>query len=632
MKYRPEIDGLRALAVIPVILFHAGLSMFSGGFLGVDVFFVISGYLITTIILYKKEHGKFSLINFYERRARRILPALFFVLLVVSILAYIIMSPSQLKDFGQSIISTISFSSNIYFWLKTDYWAQSSNITPLIHIWSLGIEEQFYIFFPLLLIFTKKNFLKIIFYILLVLSFLGMLYLHTIGDISKAFYLLPFRAWELVVGAIAAVAAIPKNKLLNSTKVWINFFSLLALIVSYTLFDKHTFPAILYGVPVIATFLIIIFPAHRGVTSNILKNSYIVYVGLISYSLYLFHQPFLALMRITNFGPLNTTQTIVSLLATLIMSVVSYKFIETPFRNHNFFPRKSIFLLSFLLTILFLMLGGIFHYTNGLRDLKISQMTPETKDLFTRYELGAKDRIEIFDKIKNNEKSNFDTSNKLNILFLGDSTSRDLLAASLLSKDITEKAQPAQFELDDECIKNLASNSNEINTDSIPCKKKIDIFLNSFLFKESQAIVISEVWVDNAKYLDYFLRLPGVNKKKIIVYLPHHFSDMRSLIVYKDKSRVNINSTEFKKFVYINRNQRTLKSNKILRDIANRYSLSIIKGFDFFCNFDLEECSVIDNAGFPLMIDQIHLSGPGFSKFSPWFAYQLKKALYFENN
>ena len=113
MKYRPEIDGLRALAVIPVILFHAGLSMFSGGFLGVDVFFVISGYLITTIILYKKEHGKFSLINFYERRARRILPALFFVLLVVSILAYIIMSPSQLKDFGQSIVSVSIFSSNI---------------------------------------------------------------------------------------------------------------------------------------------------------------------------------------------------------------------------------------------------------------------------------------------------------------------------------------------------------------------------------------------------------------------------------------------------------------------------------------------------------------------------------------
>ena len=109
MKYRAEIDGLRALAVIPVILFHAGFSMFGGGFLGVDVFFVISGYLITTIILYKKEHGKFSLINFYERRARRILPALFFTLLIVSILAYIIMSPSQLKNFGQSIISTISF-------------------------------------------------------------------------------------------------------------------------------------------------------------------------------------------------------------------------------------------------------------------------------------------------------------------------------------------------------------------------------------------------------------------------------------------------------------------------------------------------------------------------------------------
>ena len=632
MKYRAEIDGLRALAVIPVILFHAGFSMFGGGFLGVDVFFVISGYLITTIILYKKEHGKFSLINFYERRARRILPALFFTLLIVSILAYIIMSPSQLKNFGQSIISTISFSSNIYFWLKTDYWSESADITPLIHIWSLGIEEQFYVFFPLFLIFIKKNFLKVVLYIVLVLSFTGMLYLHAVGDISRAFYLLPFRAWELVVGAIAAITVTSKNKLLNSTKVWINFFALLTLIISYTLFNKHTYPAILYGVPVIATFLIIIFPTHRGMTSNILKNSYIVYVGLISYSLYLFHQPILALMRITNFGPLNATQITACLLATLIMSVISYKFIETPFRNHILFSRKSILLLSLLLTILFLILGGIFHFTKGLRDLKISQMTLKTKDLFIKYELGLKNRDETFNKVKINEKSNFDKSNKLKILFIGDSISEDLLVASLLSRDITANAQLARFELDDECIKNLASNGNEINTDSIPCKKKIDVFLNSFLLKESEVIIIAEGWFNNAKYLDYFLRLPEVNNKKKIIYLQHNFSDMRSLIVYKDKSQININSAEFKKFVYLNRNQRAIKSNKILQDIANKYSLNTIKGFDFFCNFSLKECSVIDDIGFPLIIDQIHLSGSGFIKFSPWFANQLKKVLYSENN
>ena len=140
MRYRPEIDGLRALAVIPVILFHAGFSQFSAGFLGVDVFFVISGYLITSIILSEKKANTFSLVSFYERRARRILPALYFMLFLVSFFAFLIMLPTQLKEFGESLIATSLFSANIFFWIKTDYWAQSAELTPLLHIWSLGVE------------------------------------------------------------------------------------------------------------------------------------------------------------------------------------------------------------------------------------------------------------------------------------------------------------------------------------------------------------------------------------------------------------------------------------------------------------------------------------------------------------
>ena len=156
MKYRAEIDGLRALAVLPVILFHAGFDWFSGGFVGVDVFFVISGYLITTIIINELGEGKFSVVNFYERRARRILPALFFMMLVCLPFAYLWLGPGELKSFGQSLIAVSTFSSNILFWLETGYFDSAAELKPLLHTWSLAVEEQFYILFPLLLMLTWR--------------------------------------------------------------------------------------------------------------------------------------------------------------------------------------------------------------------------------------------------------------------------------------------------------------------------------------------------------------------------------------------------------------------------------------------------------------------------------------------
>ena len=147
MNYRAEIDGLRALAVLPVILFHAGFDLFSGGYIGVDVFFVISGYLIATIIIKEMYEEKFSLINFYERRARRILPALFFLMIICLPFGWLLLTPSDLKDFGQSIIAVSLFSSNFLFWWETGYFDTASELKPLLHTWSLAVEEQFYIIF-----------------------------------------------------------------------------------------------------------------------------------------------------------------------------------------------------------------------------------------------------------------------------------------------------------------------------------------------------------------------------------------------------------------------------------------------------------------------------------------------------
>ena len=206
MKYRAEIDGLRALAVLPVILFHAGFDQFKGGFVGVDVFFVISGYLITTIIISEMAEDKFDIINFYERRARRILPALFFIMAACVPFAWLWLAPNDLKDFGQSLVAVSTFSSNILFWLESGYFDTASELKPLLHTWSLALEEQYYIFFPIFLLLTWKFgvtwiliFLSIIFFISL-----GIAQWGAYNSASANFYLLPTRGWELLIGVFAA--------------------------------------------------------------------------------------------------------------------------------------------------------------------------------------------------------------------------------------------------------------------------------------------------------------------------------------------------------------------------------------------------------------------------------------------
>lgn len=206
MEYRREIDGLRALAVLPVILFHAGFKTFSGGFIGVDVFFVISGYLITTIILAELEQGKFSIVNFYERRARRILPALFLVMLVCIPFAWIWLLPSDMKGFSHSLIAVAVFASNILFWSESGYFDTATELKPLLHTWSLAVEEQYYVLFPLFLMLLWKLGKRCILVILGVV-FAGSFAVaewKSYAEPAAAFYLLPARAWELLIGAFAA--------------------------------------------------------------------------------------------------------------------------------------------------------------------------------------------------------------------------------------------------------------------------------------------------------------------------------------------------------------------------------------------------------------------------------------------
>ena len=206
MRYRQEIDGLRAVAVIPVVLFHAGFEIFGGGYVGVDVFFVISGYLITASSSDELEQGEFSIVRFYERRARRILPALFFVMLVCIPFAWIWMTPSQIEDFGRGLVAVSLFASNILFWSKIDYFAPAAEENPLLHTWSLAVEEQYYMFFPLFLLLAWRFGRNRVFYMIAAIAAVSLLlsewaWRHT--PVAN-FYLAPTRAWELLAGSLCA--------------------------------------------------------------------------------------------------------------------------------------------------------------------------------------------------------------------------------------------------------------------------------------------------------------------------------------------------------------------------------------------------------------------------------------------
>lgn len=369
MNYRPEIDGLRALAVLPVIFFHAGYELFSGGFVGVDIFFVISGYLITSIIIGQMANDSFSIVKFYERRARRILPALFFVSFISIPFAWLWLSPNDLQNFGKSLIAVSTFSSNILFWMESSYFATDAELIPLLHTWSLAVEEQFYILFPLFLIVAWKLKIRLMIFILLCLFIISLSIAHwgSFNKPSATFYLLPTRGWELLVGVFAAFYL--KNKKQSESNTLNQFLSILGLIMiffSIIIFSKTTpFPSLYALIPTIGTALLILFVTQNTLAYKLLTLAPILNIGLISYSTYLWHQPLLAFARHSQVEELANITTISLCILSLIMGYISWKWIEQPFRNKSQISQKKVFIFSLTGMLALSLVGSIINIKDG---------------------------------------------------------------------------------------------------------------------------------------------------------------------------------------------------------------------------------------------------------------------------
>jgi len=349
--YRPDIDGLRAIAVLAVLLFHSGFDVVSGGYVGVDVFFVISGFLITTIIVRELAEGSFSIVGFYERRMRRILPASIVTVAVCLIVGFLVFETEDLGRLARSAIANSFFLSNIYFYLQTGYFDAAAELKPLLHTWSLSLEEQYYVVTPLLLMLIARFFSQrhmVFIAPIAIASFAACVYGTTVNP-SGTFYMLWTRAWELLIGSILAIAAATNVTRISNARVLqgLAILGLGMILFSIFAFDNQTaFPGAYAAIPTVGTAMLI-YTGQSGMTpiNRLLAVRPMVFVGLISYSLYLWHWPIIVFTRYLKGVELTHLEISIMLLATFAISILSWRFVETPFRRKRLLPtRKGIFI------------------------------------------------------------------------------------------------------------------------------------------------------------------------------------------------------------------------------------------------------------------------------------------------
>lgn len=438
MRYRSEIDGLRSLAIIPVVLFHSGVTIFSGGFSGVDIFFVISGYLISYAIITELAENKFSILEFYKRRILRILPAMIVMSIFVAIVAYFTMLPYEFKEVMDSIVASSLFYANIFFWRQSGYFDGDSELKPMLHMWSLSVEEQFYVFFPIFLLvisllFKRRYGIWIALLCLLsfVLSVAGLLVDYRSAP-SATFYLLPTRVWELGLGALIAAGFYPTLQGRMQRNIASGVGVLLIMWGVFMLSGDVPFPGWNALYPCFGAALIIAYARDTSI-GFVLSTRPLLFFGKISYSLYLWHAPIIVFYRLIIGETDNFYAISIVITLSILVSMVSYKYIETPFRQAKFRRMPAGKLLPMGVgALLFLTAGGLLlsahrptFITYPERVMEIASYTTYTKSADYKLQFrndscfinGYQEKTDGFDQDKCLNISN----KKKNYLLIGDS-------------------------------------------------------------------------------------------------------------------------------------------------------------------------------------------------------------------
>jgi len=612
LNYRPEIDGLRAIAVISVIFFHLKInlfnhSLFSGGYLGVDIFFVISGYLISSIIIKElNTTGSFSFKNFYERRIRRIIPVLFVVIIASTALAWMYFLPSSFIDFAKSIISTLIIISNFYFLdVQSNYFDLEVNFRPLLHTWSLSIEEQFYLVFPFVLFFSFKYLKFFLFHLLIFFFLISFFFSVWASEVYPwyNFYLTPSRAWELLFGSILAYVEINHRNKIKFNKFFaekMTFFGFLLIIYGIFLFDeqiKH--PSLKTLVPVIGTGLIIWFGREKSIINKLLTYRSVVFLGLISYSLYLWHYP---IIIFNNYNWSIKIPNYFILLIIFVISCISYFFIERIFR-----VKKIKFkLVCMVLISVFIALNAFSFYiikNNGFKNRFATNIENYKLD----NQIHGKERTEFKKKIGSPD---FQKNTKIKILIVGDSHGRGLFNSFIQNLDLFPLYD---FAIDDVILETVNLLKYFKNND---CNKN-----KNSKFCKSDYVVISTNWkVRNDDILEKIFYLVKKNNKKLILtntnvtFLNIGQNTIIDNFILKKKRIPNIlESEKIKKKYYVVNSSQVIRNrtNELISNFSKKNKIILLKKEDLLCDRFKKKCDFFTENGDKLYFDSSHFTIKG---------------------
>lgn len=645
LGYRAEIDGLRAIAVASVLLFHAGFSFISGGFVGVDVFFVISGYLITSIILREMELDKFSFARFYERRAKRLLPPLVPVMVVSTLLAFSMLDGNLLSDFSRSLYSAVGFVANWYFLQSVSYFGGPGEQTPLLHLWSLSIEEQFYFIFPALLLILFRARRNIIFSVSLLALLASAAYsivLVSSYNLDGAFYNSIARFWELLVGAVLAIKPNWRARGNNSASILevMGVTMILGSVVGYT--SNMPFPGLAAGIPVFGAALIIAAEGRGYIVSPVLKSKAFVSLGLISYALYLWHWPVLVFTRMINPGVGHAGMAL-AICGSLVLAAISYFFIECPIRNRKGLRTSHILALSVLSSVVVIGLAAIatsdriskFH-DETFTSVRRAIYPGDRADMIARIEQEGKRYLSTLNVNFNAQSGNYqsekfkgwtcsyDFGNSIdrlyecisaqakdeNVLVMGDSIGRDTTHALRRAYPGTNFIMLHQSSCPPGDSKSCFNRSGEL-LDRLSGTVKFKSVIINFRYLPAQWVSVAS-GIEEAKKLSPNVILMGVSPMFSMTSVDFIKSIPASseIPLFIDQSNTKLTQWDYSELA--------LKAS----DMAKNHNVYFVNVLEFFC--PQKKCRVwVDNRyGDPLFFDQQHLTNNGIDEFSEYLKKQ----------